>query len=115
MAGAKRNTWMLVVGVPAAGAAAIYFLDRERGQARRAAFASKTRRLGTDVARRSSQVRARQLASSVSPTLTIALRELSNSTLPVTVTIPSSTVALTFWYSLRLPRTLSVAELICWS
>lgn len=50
MAGAKRNKWMLAGGVAAAGTAALYFFDRERGHERWAAFATRARRLGADFA-----------------------------------------------------------------
>lgn len=50
MAGTHKNKWMMAAGVAAGGAAAFYFLDRERGHARRAAFATKARHLGTNVA-----------------------------------------------------------------
>lgn len=49
MAGAKKNKWFVFGGV-AAGAAAFYFLDREHGAKRRAAFAAGARRMGGSAA-----------------------------------------------------------------
>src|SRR5215469_6033040 len=49
MTGAKRNKW-IVFGGMAAGAAAFYFLDREHGAKRRAAFATGAKRVGGDAA-----------------------------------------------------------------
>jgi hypothetical protein len=59
MAGTNRTKWMMAAGVAAGGAAAFYFLDRERGHARRAAFATKAQTLGRKRCRRSGQVRTR--------------------------------------------------------
>jgi uncharacterized membrane protein len=50
MAAMTKSKWMMAGGVAAAGAAAIYFLDHQRGHARRARFATRARRLSTDVA-----------------------------------------------------------------
>jgi hypothetical protein len=50
MARTNRNKWMIAAGVAAGGAAAIYFLDRERGHTRRAAFATKAKHWSANVA-----------------------------------------------------------------
>jgi uncharacterized membrane protein len=48
MAGTKNTKWMLLGGV-AAGAAAFYFLDRERGAERRTRFAAGARRAASEL------------------------------------------------------------------
>jgi uncharacterized membrane protein len=50
MASSKRTLWTLLGGV-AGGAAAWYFLDRENGARRRAAFAKKADQLGQQIAK----------------------------------------------------------------
>jgi uncharacterized membrane protein len=50
MARTNTNKWMMAAGVAAVGAVASYFLDRERGHTRRAAFATKAKNLGTNFA-----------------------------------------------------------------
>jgi uncharacterized membrane protein len=49
MADVKKTKWVLLGGV-AAAAGAFYFLDRERGSKRRAAFAAGAKRIGGEVA-----------------------------------------------------------------
>jgi uncharacterized membrane protein len=50
MTGNNKNKWLAAGGIAAAGAAAFYFLDPNRGHARRTAFTKTAKRLGTEVA-----------------------------------------------------------------